>query len=137
MEFEDAQTVVVKGRVNRPEATTAVVEKEKDKEVETEKSHQASVEAVEDEYDAVDTPLSSPSTAADQSEKQTPAPATTNAKPASRFWVSERRVGSFTRTFTFSQRLDHDAVTAELKEGVLHLVVPKSDKARKVEVSVF
>ncbi|QMW44335.1 hypothetical protein G4B11_007755 [Aspergillus flavus] len=47
-----------------------------------------------------------------------------NNKP--RFWVSERSVGEFHRTFTFPSRVDQENVKASLKNGILSLVVPKA-----------
>jgi HSP20 family molecular chaperone IbpA len=40
-------------------------------------------------------------------------------------WVSERSVGEFHRSFTFPSRVDQDAVTANLKNGILTVTVPK------------
>jgi HSP20 family protein len=40
-------------------------------------------------------------------------------------YVYERHFGSFTRTFTLPDGCDLEHVRAELKEGVLNLVVPK------------
>jgi HSP20 family protein len=60
-------------------------------------------------------------------------PATTNAgeiaKPApsqAKYWVSERTVGQFHRSFSFPIRVDHEAVKASLKNGILSIVVPKA-----------
>lgn len=149
IQFEDAQTIVLKGRTDRPSASvsapTTVEEKIQEKEIEQEvesATKNATVEDAEDEYDEVDTPLTSstvaPSTATaaptvkpvEKTETQAP------AAPKSRFWLTERRTGSFARSFSFAQRIEIDDVTAELKEGVLHVVVPKSVKSRKVAVSV-
>jgi HSP20 family molecular chaperone IbpA len=47
-----------------------------------------------------------------------------------RYWITERSVGSFNRTFQFPTHVDHDGVKANLKDGILHLVVPKA-KARE------
>jgi HSP20 family protein len=62
---------------------------------------------------------------APESEVAKPAPA---EKPE--FWYTERSYGSFRRTFKFSQRVEQDAVSATLKNGVLSIVVPKA-KARE------
>lgn len=43
-----------------------------------------------------------------------------------RFWVSERSVGEFHRTFTFPSRVDQENVKASLKNGILSLVIPKA-----------
>ncbi|KAH8690114.1 HSP20-like chaperone [Talaromyces proteolyticus] len=42
-----------------------------------------------------------------------------------RYWVSERSVGEFSRTFSFPSPIDQDAVKASLKNGVLSITVPK------------
>jgi len=57
--------------------------------------------------------------------------AKTEEKPAakadqSRYWISERSYGTFSRTFHFASRVEHDAVKASLKNGVLSVVVPKA-----------
>ncbi|KAL5121793.1 hypothetical protein ACEQ8H_000008 [Pleosporales sp. CAS-2024a] len=48
---------------------------------------------------------------------------TNNDKP--RYWVSERSVGEFHRSFAFPARVDQDKVKASLKNGILSVVVPK------------
>ena len=42
-----------------------------------------------------------------------------------KYWVSERSVGEFHRSFSFPGRVDQDGVKASLKNGVLSIVVPK------------
>lgn len=49
-------------------------------------------------------------------------------QPAHRYWVSERSVGEFQRTFSFPGKVDRDAVKASLKNGILSVVVPKLKK---------
>lgn len=53
-----------------------------------------------------------------------------------KFWVSERSVGEFHRSFNFPARVDQDAVKASLKDGVLSIVVPKAKvvKGRKINI---
>jgi HSP20 family protein len=41
------------------------------------------------------------------------------------YWVSERSVGEFHRTFTFPSRVDSEAVTAKLKDGILSVMISK------------
>ncbi|WPH00100.1 Hypothetical protein R9X50_00292300 [Acrodontium crateriforme] len=43
-----------------------------------------------------------------------------------KYWLSERSVGSFARTFSFPDRVDHDNVKASLQNGILSIVVPKA-----------
>ena len=44
--------------------------------------------------------------------------------------------GDYERVFTLSENIDRDRIEATLKEGVLHLVLPKAEtaKARKIEL---
>jgi HSP20 family molecular chaperone IbpA len=54
-----------------------------------------------------------------------------------RYWVRERYVGEFQRAFSFPQRVDHDAVKASLKDGILSVIVPKKqgpNGPRKISV---
>jgi len=50
--------------------------------------------------------------------------------------LSEGRHGKFTRRFTFNHHIDNEAVSAELKEGVLTVTLPKAsaDKTKKIEI---
>lgn len=49
-------------------------------------------------------------------------------KPEHTYWVSERSMGEFARTFTFPNRVDLDNIKASLKSGILSIIVPKSEK---------
>ncbi|KAF2090654.1 HSP20-like chaperone [Saccharata proteae CBS 121410] len=53
-----------------------------------------------------------------------------------KYWVSERSVGEFHRSFSFPTRVDQDNVRASLKDGILSIVVPKAQapKARKIAI---
>ncbi|KAH7034914.1 HSP20-like chaperone [Microdochium trichocladiopsis] len=57
--------------------------------------------------------------------------------PATKFWISERPHGTFSRTFAFPERLDLDGVTAGLENGVLSLVVPKARKYEAKRISLL
>lgn len=43
-----------------------------------------------------------------------------------KYWVSERRSGSFSRSFKFPIRIEQENVKASLKNGILSIVVPKA-----------
>ncbi|KAH8598902.1 HSP20-like chaperone [Bisporella sp. PMI_857] len=140
IEFSDAQTLVVKGKTSRPSpssptSTTAAADvSDAASEHGSEKSHNATVE---DAWDEADTPLATPATTATvmaAEDKQAEKPE--EKKEQAKYWVAERKVGSFARSFSFSQRIEQDAVSAELRNGVLHVVVPKSTKSRKVAIRV-
>jgi len=147
IEFSDAQTLIIKGKTERSASTTNEVvtpapaqesETEKYDDASSQKSHTATVE---DDYDEADTPLApTPATTAantveprEQQQAETPK----SEEPKSKYWVSERQVGSFARSFSFSQRIEQDEVQASLHNGILHLVVPKSVKSKRVAVSVL
>jgi len=135
IEFADAQTLVVKGKTERGTSTAQAAEATQPELTDTssEKSHTATVE--EAEYDEADTPLAAPASTATATE--TPAEEQKQAEtPEPKYWVAERRVGTFERSFSFSQRIEQDAVQASLHNGVLHVVVPKSQKSKKIAVSV-
>lgn len=56
--------------------------------------------------------------------------------PKAKYWVSERSVGEFHRSFAFPARVDQDAVKASLKDGILSILVPKAKApvARKINI---
>ncbi|KAE8443222.1 hypothetical protein EG329_002090 [Mollisiaceae sp. DMI_Dod_QoI] len=141
IEFSDAQTLVIKGKTERalntestqPEQTVSEKGKEKEVDSSSEKSHTATVE---DDYDDVDAPVATPATTATAAATEEEQQAAETSAPKPKFWVAERKVGEFARSFSFSQRVEQDFVSADLRNGVLHVVVPKSQKPRKVTVTV-
>ena len=60
-----------------------------------------------------------------------------NKESDHKYWVSERSVGEFSRSFSFPTRVDEDQVKASMKNGILSIVVPKLKKAesRKITIS--
>ena len=126
------QNKIERTTTTAPASTSAHTEPESSKDAETssEKSHNATVE---DEYDEADTPLATPATTATATNDAAPQ---VQAPRQAKYWVAERKVGEFARSFAFSQRVEQDFVTATLKNGILHLVVPKSQKSRKVAINV-
>lgn len=61
-----------------------------------------------------------------------------NNKPKNNFkyWVSERSVGEFHRSFNFPSRVDQDAVKANLKNGILSITVPKAAPPASRKISI-
>jgi HSP20 family molecular chaperone IbpA len=56
-------------------------------------------------------------------------------------WVTKSKpcrmpLGDYERAFTLSENIDRDRIEATLRDGVLHLVLPKAEtaKARKIEI---
>ncbi|PBP24617.1 hypothetical protein BUE80_DR004362 [Diplocarpon rosae] len=148
IQFSDVQTLLVRGRTERPadkaRAAPATQPQSEETALADESSSMRSHAAtVEDEYDEADAPLANPTSASSSTAAPTMAE---NGKGAdvlrveeglkANFWISERRFGEFARSFTFGQRIEQDLVTASLQNGVLTIVVPKSRKSKKVAVSV-
>jgi len=57
-------------------------------------------------------------------------------KPESKYWVTERSVGEFHRSFSFPALVDQENVKASLKNGILSVTVPKRAKqqVRRIQV---
>lgn len=53
-----------------------------------------------------------------------------------KYWVSERSVGEFHRSFTFPTRVDQDAVKASMKNGILNIVVPKAPAPTSKRINI-
>lgn len=137
IEFTDIQTITVRGRTERSytsgtppagaiegSAPQGAIENGSSSS-EANKAHKATVE----DEGAV-------TTTADNS-KEVATTTQQPKQPEAKYWVSERSVGEFARSFTFPVRVDQDAVKASMKNGVLTIVVPKAKKheARKITIS--
>ncbi|CCU81973.1 30 kDa heat shock protein [Blumeria hordei DH14] len=53
-----------------------------------------------------------------------------------RFWVMERSIGEFSRSFEFPVPVKQDGVKASMKHGILSLMIPKSKKQEKRKISI-
>ncbi|KAH8811093.1 HSP20-like chaperone [Xylogone sp. PMI_703] len=135
IEFADEHTLVIRGRSERqytagtpPQAIEGAAQEQK--QIETHKEHQPTAEDDPNEP-------ATPDTAASQLAKQEQEKKPEAQQPQAKYWISERSVGEFARTFSFPGRVDHDAVTASMKNGILSIVVPKAKKheARKITIS--
>jgi HSP20 family protein len=52
------------------------------------------------------------------------------------YHVIERSYGSFTRSIPLSNEVRKDKITASYKNGVLKIILPKSDAAKKKEIKI-
>jgi len=143
IEFTDEHTLTVKGRTERhhesgtPPSSAGALEqgtstkgaiKDKDH------SHQPSVE---DEEDSTQQKQHSTEVATTSGEDKPVANKTEEtAAPQHQYWISERSVGSFERSFNFPARVDQDAVKASLKNGVLSIVVPKAKATQSRRINI-
>lgn len=163
IEFTDPQTLVIRGRTERerPEghspvdATSAaqiLTQSEQQQTTQDDASDSASmvsdssyqrpsVADVDAQGNEVNTPSSevsatnaeaesSKQAAEHQQQQEHPEPA------KERYWVSERSVGEFARTFAFPGRIDQENVTANLTNGILNIVVPRAaaPEARRINI---
>ncbi|MCJ1230570.1 hypothetical protein MMC12_007244 [Toensbergia leucococca] len=146
IEFSDTHTLTIKGRsereVSRATSTNATTNGTFSAERVTDADSRAASPShrttVEDEQaaDNLAAPISDDYT--------TPAVATEVAspkkknpdRPGYKSWISERSVGEFHRSFRFPKRVDQDAVTASLKNGILSVTVPKAivKAAKRIQV---
>ncbi|KAL4900609.1 hypothetical protein BDW74DRAFT_170776 [Aspergillus multicolor] len=137
IEFTDPQTLVIKGRSERKYHKKQQPEPHNDDASETSsvKSLQPTVEDWDEMSDAAP--------AAEQTFASTPKGKsieknsnTKRQKPACKFWVSERSIGEFHRTFAFPTRVDQDSVRASLNNGILSVVLPKEPAPQLKKVRV-
>jgi HSP20 family molecular chaperone IbpA len=118
IEFTDAHTLVIKGHTERNYNSNEDMAPTRSP---SPGWHQPTVEDEDAESIATTDTASS-------HEKAQPSPA--------HFWASERSTGDFQRTFSFTARVDQDSVRANLKNGILSVVVPKQTtlKTKKIRV---
>ena len=132
IEWTDNNTLTISGKHEhvreegqRPTAIEAGEEQKKLESTNKDEKHQPSVEdeAAESSKDT-------------QVAKQSEQGVARKEEPKHKYWVSERSVGSFHRSFAFPARVDQDAVKASLKNGILSIVVPKATapQSRKVNI---
>lgn len=160
IEFTDAQTIIIRGNTERTytegnvltglidntsmsgaitdnthDEGDAVLVDSETYETGSNKSFQATVEDEEAENataTAAVQPTKSKNTDAAPAEKQGADAPQQKAK----YWVCERSVGSFSRSFTFSDRVDQEGVSASLNNGILTVIVPKARKLESRRISV-
>lgn len=129
IEFSDPQTMVIRGRIERSysEGTppTGAIEGRQgggaitQGEEERRRSHQPTVE---DE-------------GAEKAGGQVE-PASKKPKDGAKYWVSERSIGEFARSFNFPSHVNQEGVSASLKDGILNVVVPKLKKSEGRRITV-
>jgi HSP20 family molecular chaperone IbpA len=128
IEFSDDQTLTIKGRTERSYSSgtppAGFIEGGAAPAAITEGEHKTPHKATVEDEDA-----SKQTGVVKKSE--------TPAEPEAKYWISERSVGEFSRSFTFPVRVDQEAVKASMKNGILSLIVPKAKKAesRKITIS--
>lgn len=140
VEWTDTNTLSIKGRSEnrreegtRPSAVEAAPEKAQiTADAESNGSYHKAT--VEDEAGTVETNSTAEATpaASEAATETTEQP----QQSQSRWWVSERSVGEFSRTFNFPNRVDQENVKASLKNGILSIVVPKASAPETRRINV-
>jgi len=123
IEFTDADTLIVKGRVERSytagKPSAGAIESS------------TSPAAIKDKQPTVEDEREATGEIAEKKPEQSKP-----KEPEEKYWVSERSVGEFARSFTFPVRVDQEKVWAEMKNGVLSVVVPKAKKVEGRKITI-
>lgn len=134
IEFTDPQVLVIRGRIERsytsgtpPASMSGAITEQGEEHA----SHKASVEDEASEKAKEQGSQTQVTKHADnrQADKQ-------NKAPSEKYWVSERSIGEFSRTFSFPARIDQDGVSANLNNGILGVVIPKAKKAETRRIAI-
>jgi len=126
IQFTEPQILVISGHVER-----SYISGTPKTGLEHDSGHRATVEdAQADEDQAKEKPVA-------RSDASQTKRVDDKQQPTDKLWLSERSVGTFTRTFGFPTRVDQDAVKASLENGVLNVTVPKAKKqeSRRITIS--
>jgi HSP20 family molecular chaperone IbpA len=140
IQFSDPQTMLIRGRIERSyQAGTppaglvegsssggAITEKGE----EHKKPHKATVEDEEMEGAATPSSTAEPTEVVKQDNKEK------KPKDMAKYWVSERSIGEFSRSFNFPGHIDQNGVKASFKDGILSIVVPKAKKPEAFRVTI-
>jgi HSP20 family molecular chaperone IbpA len=103
------------------------------------KSYQATVEDEAEEGKTTPAATETPAPAAPATTEAAPQGSPKAAEPVTpkpRYWVSERSVGQFARSFRFPSRVEHEQVTASMNDGVLIVSVPKAKKHESRRIAI-
>lgn len=137
IEFAEPQTLLIRGKTERSYTAgtpptgavenTTVSDAGSDAGDKSPKPRQATVEDGNDDEEFTEVEKT------DAEPKAVEKPA---AVDHAKYWLTERSIGEFSRTFNFPARVDQDAVTANLNDGILSVTVPKAKKHEPVRVSI-
>lgn len=143
VEFTEPQTLVVRGKVERtyttgtsPNNNQQAVEGAAE-EAAPAPSHKATVSdeddaSIQEENGSEVASEPSNTVARNNNNNTTVAASTDKAK----YWLTERSIGEFARSFSFPSRVDQNGVTAGFQDGILSITVPKARKHEPVRISI-
>ncbi|KAK8095947.1 heat shock protein 30 [Apiospora kogelbergensis] len=134
IEFTDPQTIVIRGKVERthtegnpPPACSRA----------RRNSHQPTVEDEPEPGSPGSSAQPTPATTVAQTVKSEQQQPQKPSGPKTKYWVSERSIGEFSRTFNFPTRVETDEVKASLDNGVLAVTVPKAKKHESRRITII
>ncbi|ORY58919.1 heat shock protein 30, partial [Pseudomassariella vexata] len=132
IEFNDEQTISIRGRVERSHNLHSGGDDDENPEKPVMVGRKGSADNGSDHNNKKGAHQnggsSSTTDVAKANESDTQVSAATVPANKVKYWVSERSVGEFSRSFSFPQRVDSEHVTAALNNGVLNVTVPKAQK---------
>lgn len=145
IEFTEPQTILVHGKSERTYTSNAPAADlaedsavsgaiTEDAEEKRRNSHQASVE---DEFETISHESDNEITETEKPQEQLKEQPKEKPADKAKYWLTERSIGNFSRSFNFPGRVDQDTVSASFKDGILTVVVPKAKKheARRITVN--
>ncbi|KAJ4553537.1 hypothetical protein HRR83_003427 [Exophiala dermatitidis] len=127
IEFTDEYTLTVKGRVERHSESGTPPSEQTDKK-DTKPPRKPTVEEEEE--------AKAKEEGKEVTSQQQSSEVAKDARPQHHYWISERSIGEFARTFTFPARVNQDAVKASLRNGVLTIHVPKAPAPQTKRITV-
>lgn len=137
IEFSDAQTLVIKGHTTKDTSHGNVEEPQNHRitDADHQNSHQYYKATAEDEDPSAEGNSKAHSQVVPQSKEVKKAEAK-KAEVKYKYWVSERSLGEFHRSFSFPGQVDQDAVKASLKNGILSVTVSKAQakQGRRIHI---
>jgi len=151
IEFTDPQTLTIRGRIERTytsgappsnlvegqKSSGAITEggEQQQQQQQQEQQQQSRKATVEEEGEAKDKDKEGKSTEVTTTDQQ--GQQVQQQQEQAKYWVSERTVGEFARSFSFPGRVDQDGVKATMNNGILSILVPKAKKheTRKINIS--
>lgn len=133
IDFTEPQTLNIRGKSERryTTGTSPAGQAELcDGKRTTKNARQATVEDEDGDESAPGTPASTTVEVDQPAQAQKPA-------DSGKYWLTERKIGEFSRSFNFPNRVDQDGVSASFQDGILSIIVPKAKKheSRRIVIS--
>ncbi|PGH07617.1 hypothetical protein GX51_01625 [Blastomyces parvus] len=129
IEFTDSQTLVVKGRSEREYSASSGGEEAPSASGAIPGTKKPRQPTVEDEEAGASTTAMTKTGGKSQEVGH-------HVRDGMKYWVSERSVGEFSRTFSFPTRVNQDGVKASLKNGILSVVIPKASAPTSKRINI-